>query len=771
MAAALEEPSVFIGLFPAAHIAVREQLEESDERIAELMARAASAAPAVRPHPTLNDPRDGGFMAPLQEEDEPETSPAGSPRSGFGHSRTRTTSGHLRRASIGSGFALAGFDSRRLSNAPALPTNGHVESSLPPSDPRPPLPLPSLKCGDETAAGTHEPLIDEIACALREWTALLYVHLARRDYALFATVKAHAEALHAGRRALLAGALSSGEEGAALRAQLVDRLVRGNAVQSLDLLVRHPRHGGLVEVDAGGAPTAAVPSSWVSGVRMYAMQVALAYSAAAPEPSASTVEAISRGQPDYALSALAGVQGGSATPAQLAAPRRTLEGVTPSDHAGPSTARLHRVQVDVRALVASLAGPGETVELALSLFNKTDARFVTEEFAVLLNQHGAPLHEDRIGRIRTVFVDLSAHDVQDALFLVCRIVRNGAMRADGALGVTDAAAGSRRASGGEVSPGPGELGGEDAYLTMVGPANSARQTVRRPFGCAVLDISDLVAGLARSDPTSATAERTMPIFVPVAESAFSTLHEDIISSRTRELERHPRADHVAVRVRASYADSGETLEPSIVPTLRLGFPDVVEPGLVRNNVYVKLWSFDTRDPTAGARNIEVTVEIRRRDGAVVERAISRGAGEALVTQYNSMVFRGNNTPTFGELLKIDMPPELFEHCHIFFTLRHRGGKAAATAAATGGAAAGPDRPFGFAFLPLFPDGGSFAPDGTHSLMLYKWDRSVTAPTYLECPHTVAGQATSALSRTMTPLRDVLVIRSFLCALAPRLAFR
>src|SRR6202034_140178 len=66
-------------------------------------------------------------------------------------------------------------------------------------------------------------------------------------------------------------------------------------------------------------------------------------------------------------------------------------------------------------------------ELFFSLYNKTETRFVTEEFCAVLNHNGV-LARDPSARIRTLFADLAQSDVQDPLYLVCRIVRNGALK-------------------------------------------------------------------------------------------------------------------------------------------------------------------------------------------------------------------------------------------------------------------------------------------------------------------------------------------------------
>lgn len=87
---------------------------------------------------------------------------------------------------------------------------------------------------------------------------------------------------------------------------------------------------------------------------------------------------------------------------------------------------------------------------------------------------------------------------------------------------------------------------------LVTEANG-RQSYRRPFGYAMLEISQFnKASLEDATSAAASQEYQMPIFVPVHEANFSTLHEDIIASRIREIEKSPRADHVTVNVRTLF---------------------------------------------------------------------------------------------------------------------------------------------------------------------------------------------------------------------------
>lgn len=219
-------------------------------------------------------------------------------------------------------------------------------------------------------------------------------------------------------------------------------------------------------------------------------------------------------------------------------------------------------------------------------------------------------------------------------------------------------------------------------------------------------------------------------------------------------------------------------------TARLGFPDVVFPGDIRNEMYIKLWSgefyssqgssrlsvanFARNQMTSTSNNVQVTVEVRNEHGNTLERAICQGSGEAPVTQFHSMVFLRNNVPTFGELLKLQLPLNEPPNWHLFFTFRHRSSRE------RGSARSGNEleRPFAFAFLPLLPDARAFLEDGSHTLILYR-SSSVSHPsaeTYLHrLPWSAAGQRLESLPidqdlmRICPPLRDFLVIRSSLCS--------
>lgn len=415
--------------------------------------------------------------------------------------------------------------------------------SISPSDTltlKPIPPRPALKPGDETASGVYQPIIDEIASTLREWQSLMFTYLGRRDYKLFHMVREHFEALHLGRRQLLAQTLSK-EETLTLVKDCVTKLVVGNVIQGLDVIVRHPVSGGLVTADIESDVDS---QSWVSGVRMYAMQISLAYMDIGPSGNLT--------KPPTLPYAIDHTSKPLPTPAQSAFP----EYGRPRNRSFGSFAMLpntktaiqfYHVFLDLRAFVASLCSPGETAELYFSLYNKNDARFLTEDFCVVLNHNGVSARDPgdgRLGKLRTLFVDLAQGDVQESIYLVCRIVRNGSMKLTTTLSSSGQSTDPRRAS--ETGPRADWDANSNAGtpLSPVRPQGALfdiqQTSYRRPFGCAVLELNQLNQLYAEQGDMTSSKEHHMPIFVPVNEAAFSTLHQDIIASKVREFTKSPR---------------------------------------------------------------------------------------------------------------------------------------------------------------------------------------------------------------------------------------
>lgn len=148
------EPNVFLGVFPASFVYVRDELDDAEGR---LSATSVSRDEEPGQHPSglaVKGKSKTARMEIVAEEEEEGPS-----------SRTEDqglpADGPTTLPSNGSILARSG-SARKAAEA---------ASDMDPTW-KPPPPVPSLKAGDETARGSTEPLVDEIACALREWHAV-----------------------------------------------------------------------------------------------------------------------------------------------------------------------------------------------------------------------------------------------------------------------------------------------------------------------------------------------------------------------------------------------------------------------------------------------------------------------------------------------------------------------------------------------------------------------------------------------------------------------
>jgi hypothetical protein len=277
--------------------------------------------------------------------------------------------------------------------------------------------------------------------------------------------------------------------------------------------------------------------NWMSAVRMYALQASIAYADASGDSSKAPK---SRHSLDLFSNSPLPTPAHSAFPEYSRPKTTSLTNITDSRQPSSQlTPKFFHVFIELRAFVASPCAPGETAELYFSLYNKSDARFVTEDFCVALNHHGV-LARDPPARIRTLFTDLAPSDIQGMIFLVCRIVRNGSVKIgpNPSSGVPQdyGHRGSQASAWSTSTTDAVPSTGHPSALSV----SDGGATFRRPFGCAVLELSQL--NKVTTDPTeiSSTKEHNMPIFVAVNEATFSMLHQDIINNNNKEFEKSSR---------------------------------------------------------------------------------------------------------------------------------------------------------------------------------------------------------------------------------------
>lgn len=608
-----------------------------------------------------------------------------------------------------------------------------------------------------------------------------------REYRLFNAVVQHIDALFLGRRQLLSQMLS-GDELVRIRRECVSRLVKCNVAQGLEVIVRSLEDGSVVGIDKDRALTR---SGWMGGVMAYKNQVQLAYIDLVP------LDALF-GKPNVPrpLAAIKGAPNMSQDPSRGGEVEKST---SPSGY---------HCLLDFRAFVASPCSPGETCELFFSLYSKAQGKFLTEEFCLILNHNGSPARdaERRLGKLRTLFADLRTDDVAPGTYLVCRIVRNGNMKmaaeasSVGQVETTRSSRANKRSSvlfsnhdphsrrwrsslsiSDSVTDDSGSMvSGYEPKRTQTidtlmsqSTAQGGRGTIRRPLGCAIFELPSIsrLSGDASGD------DLVMPIYVARDESTFATLHADIILHNDRMYEQSPRAQGIALGLRLFHGPIDQVIRehPALLletpQTARLGFPDVVPPGLVRNDLYIKLWdaSFSTMFPAGGTLRVrktvapipastQVSLEVRRADGTLVPDSLfAGGSGEPPSAQYNSIVYYHNDRPTFGELIKVALPQGSGD-CHLYLSFKHR------TREREGINGEG-EKPFAFAYLPLFSHNASIK-DGKHELVLYHMEKAAIQPTpnlYFEVPSTGEPKLSPESARYMTALRDRLSLRTFLCS--------
>ena len=266
------EPSVLIGIFPAAVVHVRPGDGQDDGSLTAAHEKALRLAEDR----AKNIPNGWvGEMEAVKEEDEEGLSPEQRLMRG------ERTVVDIPPATKRAGLASGGVTRPNRPKSLILEAKGMGSWEEDKEQP----PLPKLTAGDSTIAGEQYPLVDEIACAIREWYGVsqfarvvrvslmmpqrLPTYLANREYRLFSTVMQHIDALFLGRRQLLSQTLSA-DELIRVRRESVSRLVKCNVAQGLEVIVRSLEDGSVMVVDRERAYSGA---TWIGGIACYVYQV------------------------------------------------------------------------------------------------------------------------------------------------------------------------------------------------------------------------------------------------------------------------------------------------------------------------------------------------------------------------------------------------------------------------------------------------------------------------------------------------------------------
>uniref|UniRef100_A0A3Q1EV04 Dedicator of cytokinesis 3 n=1 Tax=Acanthochromis polyacanthus TaxID=80966 RepID=A0A3Q1EV04_9TELE len=325
----------------------------------------------------------------------------------------------------------------------------------------------------------------------------------------------------------------------------------------------------------------------------------------------------------------------------------------------------------------------EDADVFFSLYDTREAKQISEKFMVKLNKNGGPKNPEKVDRLCALFTDLSSKDLKRDLYIVAHVIRTGRMLLN------------------DSKKGPPHV------------------QYRRPYGCAVLAMSDVFHTI-----TDLKEEKdfVLKVYTCNNENEWYQVHENIIRKSNTKYSA-PSTNYGLIislqllrgELEQIRRENQAVFNRALALTRKLGFPDVILPGDTRNDLYLTLERGEfERGGKSVQKNIEVTLYVLYADGDTLKDCISLGSGEPNNCEYRSFVLYHNNSPRWSEMIKLPIPIDRFRGSHLRFEFRHCSTKDK-----------GEKKLFGFAFTPLMREDGTTLSDESHELYVYKCDENAT----------------------------------------------
>lgn len=409
----------------------------------------------------------------------------------------------------------------------------------------------------------------------------------------------------------------------------------------------------------------------------------------------------------------------------------------------------HNLLVQIHLFVCKYQ---EDCDLMMTLYDAVEQKAITESYVVKWGRQGLARDLDQFDNNRVLFTDLSSQDLnRKSVFLICYAVRIGAMD----LKEHD----SKRIS---VAASVLQVAGKRTSQTSINSVGVSEQhQLRRPFGVAAIDLTPIL-----KKPEDFKNNLDLPFLLCEKENLDSTLKKLVANKDMNKT----GDSKLAVSVELMHGDAKQVRDeyPHLVhgnvPFARkMGFPEVIFPGDVRNDLYLTLLSgeFSKGASKTSDKNIELTVVVCNEKGQVVPNVITLGAGAALVSEYKSVVYYHEDKPKWNETFKIQVPIDDFKHCHLRFMFRHRSSNESKDKN---------EKPFALSYVRLMQDNGTTLQHKHHQLVVYKIDHKKydkdTSVNYMTLPsqtdELVHNPKPSAVGFSVAN-KDVLVINTNLCS--------
>uniref|UniRef100_A0A8C9NIL3 Dedicator of cytokinesis 1 n=1 Tax=Serinus canaria TaxID=9135 RepID=A0A8C9NIL3_SERCA len=339
---------------------------------------------------------------------------------------------------------------------------------------------------------------------------------------------------------------------------------------------------------------------------------------------------------------------------------------------------------------------GEDAEVLMSLYDPLESKFISENYLVRWSSCGLPKDIDRLHNLRAVFTDLGSKDLKrEKISFVCQIVRVGRM----------------------------ELRDNNTRKLTSG--------LRRPFGVAVMDVTDIINGKVDDEDK----QHFIP-FQPVAgENDFlQTVINKVIAAK--EVNHKGQGLWVTLKllpgdIHQIRKEFPHLVDRSTAVARKMGFPEIIMPGDVRNDIYVTLvqGDFDKGSKTT-AKNVEVTVSVYDEDGKRLEVLKYLMSGGFLIL-IHIMLSLFNSC-----ICQLKVPGFIFSQTFVIikyilpYRFMHFGTRFMRTKDKS-------EKIFALAFVKLMRYDGTTLRDGEHDLIVYKAEakKLEDASTYLSLPST------------------------------------
>lgn len=345
----------------------------------------------------------------------------------------------------------------------------------------------------------------------------------------------------------------------------------------------------------------------------------------------------------------------------------------------------------------------EDVELLFTLFDGEKMKAITESYLIKWNRLDI---DPYFKKLRALFTDLSSMDLhRKKIYLVAYVIRNGAM--------DNREPESRRLS--TVTNVLGSSKRNSAQSQQSAATNVSDSPMRRPFGVAAIDLTPIIQ--KPEDFKNDTQQLAMP-FLPCDKDTLDGTLQKIFKAKDQI---NKEGSNIWISVELLHGDLKQLKEeyPHLIVSnmahaRKLGFPEVIFPGDVRNDLYVTLLNGEFSKSTGKTcdKNIEVAVSVCNEQGEMVKDVITQGGGAAMSNEYHSVIYYHDDKPMWNETFKINVPIEEFIKCHLKFTFKHRSSNEAKDKN---------EKNFGMSFVKLQHDNGTTLQQGNHILVVYKID--------------------------------------------------